>query len=78
MEMMVQTLLKSMGVTPTMLTGYIEDGKRLASEFVGAMVSVDKRLAEMQVEQREQRNLLEHIRLQLERNQTVTDILKGE
>lgn len=74
MEMMVSTLLKSMGVTPDMLTGYIADGKRLASEFVGAMVSVDRRLAEMQAEQREQRNLLEFMKAQMLANKPVEEI----
>lgn len=36
-ELMMQSLLKAMGVGPDVLAGYIEQGKTLATEFVTSM-----------------------------------------
>lgn len=48
MELMIGSILKSMGVSPDQLTGYIEDGKHLAQQFVDAMTGTHKRLAEVE------------------------------
>jgi hypothetical protein len=42
--MMVNSILQAMGVTPDALTGYIEQGKKLATEFVGAMTGMNQRV----------------------------------
>lgn len=47
MEMMVQTILKSLGFTPEVIHGYVETGKNLANQFVGAMNGLHARQTEM-------------------------------
>ncbi len=66
MDMMIQSLLKGMGVQPDALVTYIEQGKQLALQFVGAMQATSQRLAAIEAEQRAQRELLERMSAKLE------------
>ncbi len=66
MDMMVQSILRGMGVSPDALTSYIEQGKQLAVQFVSAMQSTEKRLAAIELRQKEQGDLLEHLSRRLE------------
>lgn len=61
MDMMIQSLLRSMGVGPDALVTYIEQGKQLAMQFVGAMQNTSARLDAIEIEQKAQRALLESI-----------------
>jgi ABC-type tungstate transport system permease subunit len=61
MDMMIQSILKGMGVSPDALTGYIESGKTLATQFVVAMQNTSARLDAIEAEQRAQRALLQSI-----------------
>lgn len=59
MDMMIQSILKGMGVSPDSLTVYIEQGKQLATQFVVAMQNTAARLDAIETEQRAQRVILE-------------------
>lgn len=60
-DMMIQSLLRSMGVQPDVLVIYIEQGKQLATQFVVAMQTTAAKIAAIEVEQKSQRVLLERI-----------------
>jgi hypothetical protein len=53
MDMMIQSLLRGMGVSPDALTGYIEQGKQLATQFVAAMQNTSARLDSLETELKE-------------------------
>lgn len=61
MDMMIQSLLRSMGVGPDVLPTLIDQGKHLATQFVVAMQSTATDIAAIKTEQVRQRALLEDI-----------------
>lgn len=61
LDMMIQTLLRNMGVTPDTLLNYIETGKKLAEQFVAAMTGTENHLAHIRTEQLAQREMLQRI-----------------
>lgn len=58
MEMMLQSILKSMGITPETLAGHIATAKELATRFVQAMEQIRNEQREIHAEQLRQRDML--------------------